>query len=378
MSCPITIADAGPKITGEVLDLVGRGWSTAQAYAASAVANANGYLTRLSDLAYTLSDVDRVTAEMGTPTQEISELIEPDTPDIGTLPDSPTIGEASFAWTEDIFSSELLTAMRSQLLTWVNGASTGLAPAVEARLWDRARAREHVAAQKIAVGVIAKAAGRGWRRPPGAMFVQLDMAAQEERNALSGASREIAIKQAELEQTNRQFAFTKGWDVEGGMQRYIGESQARSLDAAKFLATLTNDVYRLHIEKYVADVKSITDIYKTRGDVFQSIISGRSDQVKAQAEVFKTQAEFFEAQATVQIEAAKANIQVLIQKVTMIADVIKAGAQVSAQLAASSLSAVNLHGGISASENTGDSFSLSTSTSSNCSDIYQHSDDSPI
>ena len=52
-------------------------------------------------------------------------------------------------------------------------------------------------ARKAIDNAMMQAAARGFQRPPGSMFIDIGRALQDERVALSGASREIAIKQAE-------------------------------------------------------------------------------------------------------------------------------------------------------------------------------------
>ena len=352
---PFTIANVAPTslslTSGEsVFDLVQNGWNNAQLYADAAVTNANIFLTRLTDLAALVADLPTVSGGIGVVDQAISDLTIPDEPVRLGIPMAPTSQSTDFEWSEpDVPYSPLLIAMRSQLVTWVGGASTGLHETVEARLWERLRNREHVAAQRGIETATRQAAARGWRRPPGAMFVEIDRAVQDQRIAVSGGSREIAIKQADLEQTNRQFAFKQGWEIEGGLLKFIGDSRIRSFEAAKFMASLVNETYKVHVEAYRAEIGAVADLFKAEGDVFASIVNGRSSLVRAQADVYKAKAEVVQIEATTRIEAAKANIQVMVQKFSVMAEAIKAGAQVSAQIAASALSAVNLSGGVSGS-----------------------------
>lgn len=375
MAGPFVIADVEPNPLSlasgnSVFDLVSDGWNNAQLYADAAVTNANIFLTRLSDLAAQIADLPTVDGGIGAVDQRIDDLVIPDEPTMLALPSVPTTPGTEFSWTEpDLLHSTLLTAMRSQLLTWVQGASTGLDATVEARLWERMRNREHVGAQRAVENATRQAAARGWRRPPGAMFVEIDRALQDQRVAVSGGNREVAIKQAELEQANRQFAFKLGWDVEGGLLKFIGESRQRSLEAAKFMSQLVNEVFKVHVEAYRAEIGAVADLFKAEADVFSSIITGRSTMVRAQADVYKAKAEVVQIEATTRIEAAKANIAVMIQKFTLLSEAIKAGAQVSAQIAASALSAVNLSGGVSA----GASYSNSVSNSSSRSESNSYS-----
>lgn len=351
--------------SASVYNLVTNGWNNAQAYANEAVNRAFEYLTNLQQLADVVSNLPTVDATIGVVDQVIDALVLPDPPgDITTLPDQPVANIPQFQWGEGLYDSALMDGLRTRLLGWIAfGPSTGLTPAVEGQLWERARAREHVATSKRITSATSAWAARGWRRPPGALASEIGMALHDEQVALSGASREIMIKAAELEQSNLQFSFSKGIEIENIATRQHSEMQTRALDAAKSAVTIVAEVYKAHIDAYRAQIGAIVDLFKGRADVFRAVVDGRSGAVRAQADVYKAKAEVVQIEAKTKIEVAQANLQTLVQKVTLIGDAIKAGAQMSAQIAASALSAVNLSGGVSAS--VGQSHSLNDSISYN-------------
>jgi hypothetical protein len=344
-------------------ELVVQGWNSAQAYADTAYSNANAYLVQLSSLADTVANIPIIDAETGPIDRVIDAFLSPVVPTMGLLPAAPTPAAAAFEWGEEAYQSTLLTSLRDVLLSMTGQVASGLPTAVETRLWDRVRRRESVSSRKGIENAMNQAAARGFRRPPGSMFIEIQRAIQDELTNVSTASMEIAVKVADLEQTNRQFVLGKAWDMEKGMMDYIAGKESRALDASKFLSGLVVEVYKSHVEAYVSQVRSITDVFKTQGEVFKSVVDGQAAKIRAQTDVYQTDANVQQVQVKARIDAAQANVQALIEKVRLIGEAIKSGAQVSAQLAASALSAVNLSGGISSSDSRSTSYSSSDSSS---------------
>lgn len=476
-------------------------------------------------------------------------------------PLAPDVGTFSFAETQ--YTSTLLEALKARLLEWVNGAATGIAAAVEQAIWNRAREREALNASRKVREVSREFARRGFSKPQGALSVALNDALQELQNRDAELSRDVAIKQAELEQSNRRFAFEQAWQVESGLISYSNQIAQRAFEAAKFALSIAVEVYQARVAQFDAEVKAFgvradafrvelqaelahlevfraeieaqklvgeinqqqvevyrallegvkaridvyrteveaanvmaavnrtvieaygarvgayealvkakaaeydgyatrvkaevskvdvfraqadayrsqvegftalvnaraqekaielkikqeapIDLFKARTEAFRSLVGAEGERVRAEASAYQADADvyrstvqalssradaeatLFKAESDVQvaegnlrIEAAKANIQKLMQQVTLLSESVRAGAQVSAQLAAAALSAVNLSGGISSSdsfnasvsENTSTSTATSTSTNANTSDstststsyshIYQH------
>lgn len=455
-----------------------------------------------------------------------------------TVPDAPLAPDVgSFSFAETTYTSELLTSLRTILKTWVDGAATGIAAAVEQAIWNRARERESLNASRKVREVSREFARRGFSKPQGALSVALNDALQELQHRDAELSRDVAIKQADLEQSNRRFAFEQAWQVESGLISYSNQIAQRAFEAAKFALTIAIEVYQARVAQFDAEVKAFgvraeafraelqaelarldvfraeieaqklvgeinqqqveiyrarlegvkaridvyrteveaanvmaavnrtvieaygarvgayealvkakaseydgyatrvkaevskvdvfraqadayrsqvegftalvnaraqekaielkikqeapIDLFKARTEAFRSLVGAEGERVRAEASAYQADADVYrstvqalasrsDAEATMfkaesdvnvaegnlRIEAAKANIQKLMQQVTLLSDAVRAGAQVSAQLAAAALSAVNLSGGISSS----DSYSASNSTSTSSSD----------
>jgi hypothetical protein len=492
----------------------------------------------------TLTDVI-IPAEQPLTLPEVPDLLGVDVPVTplltlptftAVLPDSPLAPDYIFSFADTTYASGLLTDLRAQLLLWVNGAATGLSPAVEQAIWDQGRARETTNSLRKAQEVLRSFATRGFRKPPGAMSTELLAATQDAQNAGSTLSRDVMIKQADLEQSNRRFAFEQAWKVEEGLITYANQIAQRAFDAARFSQQVAIDIYRETVGRYreevqayvaqvgvyreaiqaeltkleiykaqlegqhligtlnsqrvdiyrtevsaaqaiidvfraqveaanavagvnkvqidayaaqvgaygetvrakaaeyeaystqvraevskidvfkaqadaygsqvsgfrafvdaqvavqnaeikigqevpmdlfksrteayrievdaeVARVGAITNVFDAETRAFESKTQGEASRVNAEATVYKAESEVAVAAADVRIEAAKANIQTLIQQVTLLVEATKAGAAVSAQLAASALSAVNLHGGLTSSVSNSAGISYSNSVS---------------
>ncbi len=332
--------------------LVTAGWSKAQSYASNAFQSAQAFLGNLSSMANSIGTLPTIDTNLPSLDIDIRQFDY-------LLANSPLSPGNNFVFNETIYSSNLLTDLRAQLLAWVDGVSTGLAPAVEQAIWDRARSREAVNAGKKSAEAIRTFATRGFSKPSGALSQEIQDALQEAQSTNSSFSRDVAIKQADLEQSNRRFSMELAWKIEEGAISYMNQQMTRMLEAAKTLQ-------QFYVEVYQADVQKLT-----------ALVQEYAARVGAETTVFRAKIDEAVAEANIRVEVAKANIQVLIQRVTLLLETTKAGAQVSSQLAASALSSVNLSGGLHSSVNFGATVSDSRSNSSVASvgatDVSQYS-----
>jgi hypothetical protein len=262
-------------------------------------------------------------------------------------PASPQAASYTFAFTEPTYSSSLLDSLKARLLEMVNGASTGLNPTVEAAIWNRGRAREIVNAGRKAKDAVRNFAMRGFAKPPGALATELAQATQDAAAASSTINRDVMIKQAELEQENRKFAFDEAFKVESTMITYANQIAQRGFDAARYAQEAAIQLYQTNVQRYQADIQRYTahveqwraaiqaeltkldafkaaieaqqligqintqavDIYKTRVDAARSIVDIFRAQVEAangQAAINKTTIEAYGAQVDAYGKAVQA------------------------------------------------------------------------
>ncbi|MFZ2981883.1 MAG: hypothetical protein WA085_12690 [Sphingobium sp.] len=191
----------------------------------------------------------------------------------GAAPDgsdltTPTTG---LVWSEDYYDSALLNDATSRLTTMLLGG-TGLPAAIEQAIWDRSRAREDVIARKATQEVYEEFSARGFSLPPGALAGRVSEVWLKNREAASTLSRDIAVKQAELEIDNMKFAVSTGIQLEGQMMTYAGQFAARALDAAKITVQVALDIFNARIALYNARLQG----YQTEAAVFKDLIQAES------------------------------------------------------------------------------------------------------
>lgn len=205
----------------------------------------------------------------------------------GTAPDGsglavPTVG---FVWDEDYYDSTLLDDATSRLTTMILGG-TGLPPAIEQAIWDRSRVREDVIARKATQEAYEEFSARGFSLPPGALAGRVSEVWQKNREATSTLSRDIAVKQAELEIDNLKFAVSTGIQLEGQLMTYAGQRAARALDAAKTTVQVALDIFNAGVALYNARLQG----FQTEAAVFRDLIQAESiklDQYRTEIEAQK-------------------------------------------------------------------------------------------
>lgn len=319
--------------------IVQDGWAAAQQYANDAYNSATGFIERLEQLARSmvLPVIDPNLLKIDLDLSKFDQLL-------GKAPIAPN---NEFAFTEIPYSAQLLVDLRARLLEWVDGKSTGILPSVEQAIWDRGRAREVVASNRKAREAIRSFAMRGFPKPPGMLSLEIQDAAQEAQNNSVTLSRDVMIKQAELEQSNRRFSFEQAWKVEEGAIAYTNQQMQRALDSAKALQQFTNELFQQEVAEYGVE-----------GQVYDA-------RVRSEVSAFTAKTTMLVSEANVRIEAARIQLQTWIQQLTLQMEAVKAGATVSAQLAASALSSVNLSGQLADHVNSSASYQASNNVSNN-------------
>ena len=227
------------------------------------------------------------------------------------------------------YASDLLSGLKAVLAERLAGG-TGLAPAVEQALWDRARSRETAIAQANQDEIMRGSEALGFALPAGVLAAQLRTAQQDYYDKLSTLSRDISIKQAELEQENLKLTIAQGMELEGRLIDYSYKLEQLTFETAKAYADNAIQVYNAAVEQYkallsgyqtyAAAYKTIIDAELTKVEVYKAELSGEQtkaqvnntlvQQYKTQIEASMSQVEIFKAQVSaaqtlVQLEQAK-------------------------------------------------------------------------
>ena len=198
------------------------------------------------------------------------------------LDDIPTLSilqPAPFAYSPGArYASQLLDNLKAQLNARIQGG-TGLSPAVEQAIWGRALDRETVVALAREQEVMRGAEALGFPLPSGVLAGQLQDARREYHDKLSGLSRDIAIKQAELEQANLQQATQLALQLESTLLEDTYKLEVLAIDAAKAAADNAIAAHNAAIEHF----KALLAGYQAYASAYETVIRAELNKV----EVFK-------------------------------------------------------------------------------------------
>lgn len=209
------------------------------------------------------------------------------------------------------YASQLLSSLKAVLDERIKGG-TGLDPVIEQAIWDRARGRELNVAQANIDEVSRTGEALGYPLPPGVLAEQLRRAQQNFHDKSSELSRDIAIKQADLEQANLKDAIASGMQLEGKLIDYSFQMESLAFESAKAAAENALGIYNAGLQQF----NTLLEVYKTRAGSYKVLIEGEL----AKIEVFKAKLAGEQAkvdmnrglveQYKTQIEASMAHVQI--------------------------------------------------------------------
>ena len=256
-----------------------------------------------------------------------------------TLPSasSVVVPNSSFSWGEESpFSDECLTAVKTKLCDWLGNGGTGLLPHIEQAIYDRGRNREDIGSVRGEHQILTEQASRGFSRPQGSTYAALDYATQESQNKIADLSREIMIKQAEMEQENIHFAVQQTIALEQLLISEHHQIQTRSFEAARFIQEVSINLYNAEIAKVTIELEAFK--------AFSSSYEARVRAALSQVEIFKAE---IEAQSLIS-EVNKNSIDLYLSQIEGIkssVDIFKVEVEaVHTQISAEGLKVANFKG----------------------------------
>mgnify|MGYP000031137684 FL=1 len=237
------------------------------------------------------------------------------------------------------YASTLLTTLKATLNTRMAGG-TGLNPAVEQAIWDRARSRETETALANEADILRTSEAAGFALPTGVVAAQIREAQQDYFGKLSSLSRDVAIKQAELEQDNLKHTIDAGMALESKLIDYSYQLERLTFEAAKNQADNAIQIHNAQVEQY----KALLSVYQVYSDAYKSIISAELAKVdafkalisaeQAKADINKSLVEEYKAMIqasmayveiyTAEVGAAKTLVEIEGLKISAAAEQIKA------------------------------------------------------
>ena len=271
----------------------------------------------------------------------------------------------------DVFGE--LTTLRGVIADML-ATGTGLPPAIEAAIWERDVDRLCEEAVKSEDEAANTWAMRGFQLPPGALIAATLGVQRETADKIAGQSRDVAIKQADLVQKNRQFAVDasiKLAETEASVtlkliDAYIARARLRldyllgQLRAAVEMGDL--ELKRIQAVAIVFDSSLKRDIahFDASAKAIQLDITGRTEFAKVQIAQFQANVQVWGTRVTQVIEASKLVLGA-VQAVGQLAATIFAGAAAGTSLSAGVQASVNR--GENANQSQSESHAESTSTS---------------
>lgn len=227
------------------------------------------------------------------------------------------IPETTINWVEPTYSSSTLEEVRTRVSAMLQGG-TGIPPAVEQALFDRAIERENQLTHRAVDEAHQTFASRGFDMPPGMLAKQVNAALEENRFKTSTLAREIMAKCAEWEIENLRVAVERGIAMESMLIDQFNNMAQRSFDLQKLRLDADVQVFNSRVSLFNARQTAYqvaADVYKTKLEgelasieVFKALIEGE----KAKGEINEQHVKVYTArvQAVGQaVEIYKAQMQ---------------------------------------------------------------------
>lgn len=189
--------------------------------------------------------------------------------------------------------AQQMGALEDKLAGFMAGG-TALTPQVENAIYERTARKVDAEYRRTRDAALSDAAKRGFTMPDGALFSAMRQARQDGANNNTLAAAEIAIKQAELEQQNVQFAVTTSVQLRTAVLsaslNYHGnlvQINGQALDYAKSILSAMIEVYNTLVKAYTAAL----DGYKAEASVYEARMRG----ALALVEIYKAEIAAFTA-----------------------------------------------------------------------------------
>jgi len=202
-------------------------------------------------------------------------------PDINLVAPVIIINDGNF-----VYQSDLLDAVREKLLYDVINGGTGLGADIEQDIWERNQERDQLALADSMTRATSEWSARGFNYPNGILGGMLIPLEVEYMHKRTDTSRDIAIEQAKLAQTNTHFAIQQGLAFEQMWINWQNSIAQRTFEASKAYAEALLKQYSIELDVQ----KTLIEQYKADAQVFAERIKGeiaKLENVRIQAEINK-------------------------------------------------------------------------------------------
>lgn len=190
-------------------------------------------------------------------------------------------------------------------LNQLMAGGSGLTPAVENAIYERARDKNHAEYERLRDSAWNDVASKGFTLPNSALVGTLFSARQALADSNARAANDIAIKQAEMEQQNLQFAITASSGLRTAMlNAAMGYHQTlvtingQALEYAKTSLSLVIEVYNTQVKEFSVRLEA----YRADAAIYEARLKG------ALAAIDLYRAEIDALQAMTQVDVAKIGV----------------------------------------------------------------------
>lgn len=198
---------------------------------------------------------------------------------------------ATFSFVDAAYTSQLRDPLIAKLLYDLENGGYGIDAADELALWGRARDRAEAQGRLSVDAALKRANSMSFPLPTGALLSALELARADVVKQMSEASRDIALKRADLYVENRRFTIEQVQALEKISIDLHNAIAERSLNAAKATVELGIATFDATVRSFSASLES----YKVGAQVFESRIRAelsKAEIYKAQIEAEKLRGEF--------------------------------------------------------------------------------------
>lgn len=340
------------------------------------------------------------------------------------LPD--TTFNQNWSYTPQGYVGTLLDELIASLRPMIEGMNV-IPAAIAQALLERSRSRIALESQASKDAVVSEWASRGFTLPPGQLVGAVLAIEQSALNAQADNAREVATTQFNASLEQQRFGVQQGVAVENALREAYTTNERNKLDAAKAQMDAAVAVFNARMDGFKTEsqlerdrIQIVMDLNEKRVNIWSLIQNLKMERERLQQGVFGIQADAFrarlsllgsyldsersrlaavstsvdaqsrlystdaqvesiasaaadrsfelglrreESSVNVQLKVADQRIQQAQWLLAQIIEVQKAKAQISSQLAASTMSAVNYSAGVSKSQSRSESGSAGFSYS---------------
>lgn len=172
------------------------------------------------------------------------------------------------------------------LLNVVNNGYSGIPPALELAIWERARGKEMIEAVRLEEEAMAQMAARGFSLPPGVLADRVLQIQQEAANKSATIARELAIKQIDIAVEMVKLAITEITKLRLGIAQALAD----------------------YIRAWMAIPQAAADIAKAKAQMNQILWQSSADYIRAQVSIAQLDLDAQKMNVSTNVELQKADM----------------------------------------------------------------------